>query len=445
MTVLDGDAAEPRNPVPAKQGGLFDGFEGYRTPTDADYQAVLASGLVVPDANVLLNLYRYTEEAREDLLSVLTKLGDRLWVPHQVLVEFWRNRESALSDPETSAANTAGELAKLRVQALGAIRNWGHRVALPAEELSKLCDDLSESFDVAEGAIKGLASAGSRGRWNTNDDPVILKLTTLLDGRVGVALNGEEYERAVKEGLQRVKDRRPPGYMDKAKDGDNAAGDYLVWEQVLIEAGRQGSDVLFVTGDVKEDWWRRDRGQTRGPRLELVQELLVRGGGHLYMMQPSRLLEIAGLSLDVEVREGSIEDVERVNRLHAEDLDFGGWSTDALQELFYHLEDEGYGERVSVIRWAAENDGIASREAVYGLGGYAEERQLKGFTRPVSRIAKEFRRLGIISPNAVDILETVYDPAFSYVQAAGFRVHPSVVPLILQLSEEVAEADQEEG
>src|SRR6266851_3998003 len=83
----------------AKERGLFEGFEGYRTPTDADYKHLFQHGLVVPDTNVLLNLYRYNHETRDDFFNVLQRLGSQLWVPHQALVEFWRNRESALSDP----------------------------------------------------------------------------------------------------------------------------------------------------------------------------------------------------------------------------------------------------------------------------------------------------------------------------------------------------------
>jgi len=80
-------------------GGLFDGFESYRTPTETDYRGLLTSGLVVPDTNVFLNLYRWNEHTRNDFLSVLNELGDRLWVPRQVMAEFWRNREKVLQDP----------------------------------------------------------------------------------------------------------------------------------------------------------------------------------------------------------------------------------------------------------------------------------------------------------------------------------------------------------
>jgi hypothetical protein len=72
--------AEPEN----QPRGLFDGFEGYRTPTDADYMRVLTAGLVIPDTNVLLNLYRYNADTRADLFAVFEKLGNRLWTTSSI-------------------------------------------------------------------------------------------------------------------------------------------------------------------------------------------------------------------------------------------------------------------------------------------------------------------------------------------------------------------------
>ncbi|WP_425588779.1 PIN-like domain-containing protein [Streptomyces thinghirensis] len=43
------------------------------------------------DTNVLLNLYRSNESTRRDTLAALARLRERLWIPHQVLTEFWRN------------------------------------------------------------------------------------------------------------------------------------------------------------------------------------------------------------------------------------------------------------------------------------------------------------------------------------------------------------------
>ncbi|WP_449349178.1 PIN-like domain-containing protein [Streptomyces shaanxiensis] len=70
--------------------------------------------MVAPDANVLLNLYRYTEQARTDLLGALGALGDRLWVPHQVVDEFWRNRESVISEARSTSKNASQEMSRPR-------------------------------------------------------------------------------------------------------------------------------------------------------------------------------------------------------------------------------------------------------------------------------------------------------------------------------------------
>jgi len=67
---------------------------------------------------------------------------------------------------------------------------------------------------------------------------------------------------------------------------------------------------------------------------------------------------------------------------------------------------------------------------VYELGEYDETRTLRGFTRPANRLAQEFRDRGIVPDTAVDILEAVYGPSISWVQASGFRIPQDLIPLI---------------
>src|SRR6516164_5133706 len=92
--------------------GLYDEFPGYRVLTEAEYGDALQSALVVVDANVLLDLYRYNESTRDDLLDVLRQLGDRLWIPHQALREFWRNRISVITSRSASMEQTLTALTK---------------------------------------------------------------------------------------------------------------------------------------------------------------------------------------------------------------------------------------------------------------------------------------------------------------------------------------------
>jgi hypothetical protein len=97
--VIDAEGATPRDPTAGAQGadyavglgrtgrsrsgigtgGIFDGgLEAYRTVTEEEYSSLLTSGLIVLDANVLLNLYRYHAQTRDDLLAVLARLEHRL-------------------------------------------------------------------------------------------------------------------------------------------------------------------------------------------------------------------------------------------------------------------------------------------------------------------------------------------------------------------------------
>lgn len=422
----------------ADNRGLFDDFGAFRTPTAEDFTAVLTHGLVAPDANVLLNLYRYTEEARGDLLRALSGLENRLWVPHQALVEFWRNREGTLSDARASGTQAAEEMASHAAQAERTLRTWANRVALPEDETDLLRAQLQGVFgDVQETIVKV-----GQGEWqnitqDTSTDPVIAELEPALAGRVGVPLSQEDYGKAITEGMRRVEKRLPPGYMDKTKDGVGAAADYLVWEQILKEAAHRRCDVLFVTADAKEDWWRKEQGFNRGPRPELTEELRIRGGGRLFMLTPKRFLEVAAPILDFSLQEGSVEDIERVERIGTDAETHGGWTAGALTELFDRLTYEDYGDRVAVIKYAAEMGGLADTFSIYDLCDYSEDRSLKGFTRPVTRLTDLLRRRGKIPESAVHVLKAEYETGSG--RASGFSVHPQLVQMINDLTDDEAQ------
>ena len=117
----------------AINGGIYDAFPGYRLPSDDEIDAALQSALVVVDANVLLNLYRYNESTRDDLLGILSRLGNRLWTPHQVMREFWRNRLSVLASRDTAASQALDALAKQHRAIEAALLQW--RKPLPSTSL----------------------------------------------------------------------------------------------------------------------------------------------------------------------------------------------------------------------------------------------------------------------------------------------------------------------
>ncbi|MGD0990767.1 MAG: PIN-like domain-containing protein, partial [Candidatus Sulfotelmatobacter sp.] len=71
-------------------------FPGYYRPSEPEFRRLWDRCIFVLDANVLLNLYRYSDVTRKKLLDILLKIQSRLWV-HQAALEYQRNRLEVIS------------------------------------------------------------------------------------------------------------------------------------------------------------------------------------------------------------------------------------------------------------------------------------------------------------------------------------------------------------
>jgi predicted nucleic acid-binding protein len=434
--VTDVDVHGAPGPKESEGRGIFDGFLGYVTPTVENWQDVLSNGMVVVDTNVLLNLYRYNQEARTSLLDVLEKFGGRLWVPNQVMVEFWRNRENALEDPEKQLQQSTSALRADLEKATSHLRTWVNRVSLDRVNAVKLESVLEAAFEEVISSMERVAdSSGLEMERDTSRDKVLAALATLLAGKVGAPLESKLHAQCVVEGKRRLEEQVPPGYKDKSKASrgdDSEVGDYLVWFQVISEAKNRRKDVLLVTGDAKEDWWRIRNRITMGPRNELVEELLTEAGVRLYMLKPDRLLVLARDFLKVAVSEDSVQNVEMVDAQSPSDSDdaVGNWSYPALVEVIRKLRNQAPVQEATIAR-AVRNGGYVSREEIYEIGGFEPGRMLKGFTRPVTRISLEVAAGRGLNRFDRDLLVPVYaemKAGFGWVD--GFRVDSSLHPVL---------------
>src|SRR5687768_8031296 len=71
---------------------MRDLFRGYYRPKDKEFKKLWEECIFTLDANVLLHVYRFTPDTRQRFLSVLRRLRDRIWLPHQAAHEFHKNR-----------------------------------------------------------------------------------------------------------------------------------------------------------------------------------------------------------------------------------------------------------------------------------------------------------------------------------------------------------------
>jgi hypothetical protein len=313
-------------------------FPQFSTLSDDDYKQVWQEGLFVFDTNVLLSIYRYQPEAREQLLEVLTELANRVWIPHQVALEFYRNRLSIIGEQikrYNDVRKVVDESHQSLVKGLDKLElKKRHSLINPEKLLSgveKVVNEFHAMLDELRSSQQTL----------TGPDPIRDRLEALFENKVGSAISNQaELDKLYKEAEERFKLEVPPGYMDDDKERKARAeyksgglthkrkyGDYVIWTQLLehVKASRMSS-VIFITDDNKEDWWQKldvNGPQTIGPRPELIEEAKLSAGIDKFLMYNSEnFLKFARQFLKAEVSVETINEVREVAAVHLPDYDF---------------------------------------------------------------------------------------------------------------------------
>lgn len=285
-------------------------FRGYYPPTDEELAQLWSDGLVILDTNALLNLFRYTEETRVDLLKLLSEKADVLWIPHQVGLEFHKNRIGVIRDQDKAFSNIESALKSAKTSVQNAIDKLKHHPSLDTAGLSKLLETSIKTI------TDGLATA--------NDDHVLAviekqtyehtfeKITELFDGKVGQQFSSSKLEEVYKDGKTRYEAEIPPGFKDQRKDGNDKYGDLVLWMQILEKGATDKNPAVFITDDAKEDWWYKVDGKTQGPRVELVDEYYAAAQQRIHFYSPDRFLAFAK-ERGSTISEESVVEAEQVS------------------------------------------------------------------------------------------------------------------------------------
>ncbi len=273
---------------------LFSRFRPWFPGQHDERSTFFTGGLLVLDANILLNLYRIRPSARDDVLNVLQRFADesRLWVPHRAAREFVRNREPTVTGRVRQVDSARREISakfEAAVTAVVKAREQVKSVVWDFERDTAAKQDVEDSVTEADvrRALKPWRDdleARLRALREQHDidpasfrqgDPLLDRINALLSNRIGDALPTEEAPELVRHFREyRSPNQIPPGFADAEKKETPAqgAGDYLLWEELVRQAERHPPPsrlVLLVTDDQKNDWCDSD-GLARP---ELAEEL----------------------------------------------------------------------------------------------------------------------------------------------------------------------------
>lgn len=281
-------------------------FVGHFRPKESELSLLWNECIFIVDANVLLNLYRYSSETRSELEKALTNIKEQIYIPHQAAKEFLRNRLSVTAGQAkeyTTAIKTINDLVKT-------LSSKDRHPFLSDKELPDFkvySDNLINSLELQQ---KNLIDKFS-------NDEILSFVEELFEGKTGSPYDESKLEEITKDGEIRYQKEIPPGYKDSKKEssGDpyRKYGDLLVWKQTIDYSLNEKKSIILLTDDKKEDWWLEQSGRTIGPRPELIEEFCNETQQKFWMYSVDRFIQESAKISKTTVSDEIIQEILKVS------------------------------------------------------------------------------------------------------------------------------------
>lgn len=283
---------------------MKDLFPEFHKKSEEEIKAIWENGLITFDANVLLNLYRYSEGTRNELLKLIDKFTNKIWLTHQAAYEYNKNRYEVISAQEKAYEDF--------LENINEIENDLSAKSKPPFLSNSLHNSLQDVFSKVETEVK---NSVSRYQEMLSDDHIYNKVSILFNNKIGKPFEQKSLEKIYNEGKERYDDNIPPGYKDNKKPEPEKYGDLVLWKQILEKAQETSQPIILVTDERKEDWWwQLNDDKTIGPRQELIKEIIEFADVSFHMYSSERFLKFGFDYLREEINKAAFEEIRELKK-----------------------------------------------------------------------------------------------------------------------------------
>nr|WP_314597147.1 PIN-like domain-containing protein [uncultured Neisseria sp.] len=304
-------------------------FIGFYMPNEKELKAAWRSEKTkfIFDTNVLLKLYSYQPNTLSDFFSILKKLGDKIWIPHQVGLEFQNRR----LDIKAKEKQKFSELEK-QLDEILKVENKINQLFLKGRfpNLDAATENLFNDIRKLVDGYKNTLNQCNESQPNIRShDSIREKIDDCFKGKVGSPFSQEDLEKIYEDGEKRYKNKIPPGFKDSTKNPSTdyfykgveykrKFGDLILWKQIIEKAKDENiKNVIFITDDEKEDWWyiaKENGDKAIGPLANLTHEIIENAKIDLFhMYNTSAFFQAAKEFTSVEVQDVSIDEIRLIH------------------------------------------------------------------------------------------------------------------------------------
>jgi hypothetical protein len=270
-------------------------FPGYYRPTATEFDALWHDALLVLDANVLLSVYGYSLGTRDSLLQLLDAIHERLWVPHHFAAEYQRNRAKSILEQVAHYRNVRAQLKTILDEHFKSQHRHPFIEKRSLTAFERICAELEQGQRDHEDLL--------------SNDPYFARLTIMLQDSIGEPYSADALTDLYKTARDRFAREMPPGYLDLKKGEPECFGDFIGWRQILDHGKSANVSVIFVTEDLKSDWWDIHSERRIGPRPELVAEYQSETAQRFYMYSLEQFIRRAQEHLGHQLGQAALQEV----------------------------------------------------------------------------------------------------------------------------------------
>jgi hypothetical protein len=345
---------------------MLEKFKIYYEPSESDFIDLWNNAIIIFDTNTILNLFRYPKSVRNDFIKIIEQINTRIWIPHQVALEYHENKHSVKNEQIGKYSDVNKLIDKLNLDlnlSLKMFKDEIDKLKLKRRHIDinpeLVIEKISDTIETTSKQINKFKKFEYSNNAVVEQEKIQMEflklekfLTKTFNDKIGECPENQNIlDDYYKEAQRRFSLLIPPGFedMNKSKDSNikvymhnglifkREYGDFILWKEIIKKSQEKNCKYLiFVTDDNKKDWWEIQSGQTIGGRKELYDEIYVNAHSDFkmfYMYNSWRFMTFAKDFLKIEVESSSIEQIKLF-----EEINIG--KNQSIAKVAYYSESE---------------------------------------------------------------------------------------------------------
>lgn len=276
-------------------------FREYYPLSREEHKLIWNKAIIVFDTNVLLNFYRYSPNTFQTFSKILNMLSNKIWIPFQVAEEVHAYRLSVIDNQIKIYYEYRKKLDKLQ-------KDFENEIKSPF--ISKLL--LSETKDGFNKIKEELLVKEQFFKNLIQNDNILDTISNIFDKKIGRPLSKQEFQTIlIKEGEKRFDNKSLALFMNDNSTSSDRYNDLMLWFQLINKAQSDKCPILFITDDIKNNWWIQSESKTFSPDYNLLREFYNMTGELFYMYRAFNFLEYAKTLIKDGIDESVMNEVKQ--------------------------------------------------------------------------------------------------------------------------------------